>query len=232
MVVTKRVSVKENLAVIQKDIAEICERIGRDSTSVHIVAVTKYVSLETTEAALDAGLIHIGENRTEGAIKKWQALHDRGIWHFIGSLQSRKVKTVVGKYDYLHSLDRLALAKEVDKRLADGEVMKCFVQVNVSGEETKAGLSPTDVIPFVRDLAEYKGIQVVGLMTMAPFYEDPEQTRPVFQRLRAMRDRVQSLELAHAPCSELSMGMSNDYRVAIEEGATFIRIGSALVGRE
>lgn len=225
-------SVKENLAKIQADINEICGRVGRDPKEVNIVAVTKYVSLETTEAALNAGLSHIGENRAEAAVQKWQALQNRGIWHFIGSLQTRKVKEITGKFDYLHSLDRLSLAKEVDKRLKDGQVMKCFVQVNVSKEESKSGLSPTEVIPFIKELVEYKGIQVVGLMTMAPFYKDPEQTRPVFQKLRELRDDVHSLKLEHAPCTELSMGMSNDYRIAVEEGATFIRIGSALVGRE
>ncbi|WP_332632186.1 YggS family pyridoxal phosphate-dependent enzyme [Halalkalibacter flavus] len=225
-------TVKERLSNLQEQINDVCNRCDRDISSVQIVAVTKYVSIETTAQALDAGLIHIGENRTEGAARKWEELGDRGVWHFIGSLQTRKVKQIIGKYEYLHSLDRLSLAKEVDKRLEDGQVMKCFVQVNVSGEESKSGLSPEEVIPFITDLEPYKHIKVVGLMTMAPFYDDPELTRPVFRKLRKIRDEVQSLELYHAPCKELSMGMSNDFTVAIEEGATFIRIGSALVGKE
>ncbi|MCL7746386.1 YggS family pyridoxal phosphate-dependent enzyme [Halalkalibacter alkaliphilus] len=225
-------SVKERLSNLQEQINDVCNRCDRDISSVQIVAVTKYVSIETTAKALDAGLIHIGENRTEGASRKWEELGDRGVWHFIGSLQTRKVKQIIGKYEYLHSLDRLSLAKEVDKRLEDGQVMKCFVQVNVSGEESKSGLSPEEVIPFIKDLEPYKHIKVVGLMTMAPFYDDPELTRPIFRKLRNIRDEVQSLELDHAPCKELSMGMSNDFTVAIEEGATFIRIGSALVGKE
>ncbi|NEU29450.1 YggS family pyridoxal phosphate-dependent enzyme [bacterium LRH843] len=225
-------SIKENLANIKQEIKLICEKNGRDVDAVHIVAVTKYVSLETTKKALDTGLVHIGENRAEGLSEKWEVLHDRGTWHFIGSLQTRKVKEVIDKVDYLHSLDRLSLAKEVDKRLEAGRIMKCFVQVNVSGEESKAGLAPHEVIPFVKELSEYKGIEVVGLMTMAPFYDDPKQTRPIFHKLRVLRDEVQALKLNYAPCLELSMGMSNDYRIAVEEGATFIRIGSALVGRE
>ncbi|KHF38104.1 YggS family pyridoxal phosphate-dependent enzyme [Halalkalibacter okhensis] len=225
-------SVKERLSTLQEQIDAVCTRCNLDISKVQIVAVTKYVSVETTAQALDAGLVHIGENRTEGAVQKWDELGERGIWHFIGSLQTRKVKQIVGKYEYLHSLDRLSLAKEVDKRLEDGQVMKCFVQVNVSGEESKSGLSPKEVIPFIQDLGQFKHIEVVGLMTMAPFYDDPELTRPIFRNLREIRDEVQLLNLDYAPCKELSMGMSNDFTVAIEEGATFIRIGSALVGKE
>lgn len=223
---------QDRLKLIEKEIELSCKKGFRNSESVNIIAVTKYVSLETTQKALDYGLIHIGENRAEGAVEKWNALHERGIWHFIGSLQTRKVKQIIGKYEYLHSLDRLSLAEEVDKRLQPGEVMKCFVQVNVSGEESKAGVSPEDVNSFVKQLSQYKGIQVVGLMTMAPYVEDPELTRPIFKKLKELKDEVHALQLEHAPCTELSMGMSNDYKVAIEEGATFIRLGSALVGRE
>lgn len=225
-------SIIENLKMIKDNIKEVCVQQGRSEQDVNIVAVTKYVSIETARKALDAGVEHLGENRAEVAIEKWEALQPRGKWHFIGSLQSRKVKQIVGKYEYLHSLDRLSLAKELDKRLTDNEILKCFIQVNVSGEESKAGLQPDQVEKFIRDLSVYKKIRVVGLMTMAPFYEDPELTRPTFKGLRELRDQIQSLQLEHAPCTELSMGMSNDYKVAIEEGATYVRIGSALVGRE
>ncbi len=126
-------------------------------------------------------------------LRKMASIQERGIWHFIGSLQTRKVKEIIGKIDYLHSLDRMSLAKEVDKRLGDGQIMKCFVQVNVSGEDSKAGLSPNEVIPFMENLAQFKGIKVVGLMTMAPFFEDPEQTRPIFKQLRLLRDRCSSI---------------------------------------
>lgn len=132
-------SVKERLHSLQKQINEVCKECNRDPSSVQIVAVTKYVSMETTKEALDAGLVHIGENRAEGAVEKWEKLGDRGTWHFIGSLQTRKVKQITGKVKYLHSLDRLSLAQELDKRIDDGHVMKCFVQVNVSGEESKSG---------------------------------------------------------------------------------------------
>ncbi|TSB46336.1 YggS family pyridoxal phosphate-dependent enzyme [Alkalicoccobacillus porphyridii] len=225
-------SVKDQYQVIQSKIKEACTRSKRNPDEVHVVAVTKYVSTERTIEALAAGVGHIGENRVEAGLEKKRAVGNQGLWHFIGSLQSRKVKLVAGEFDYFHSLDRLSLAKELQKHSVDEVEVKCFVQVNVSGEESKSGLAPNEVIPFIEQLQAYPAIRVVGLMTMAPFTDNPEETRPVFRGLRELRDQVASLGLAHAPCLELSMGMSNDYVVAIEEGATYVRIGTALVGNE
>ncbi|MBU8907096.1 YggS family pyridoxal phosphate-dependent enzyme [Desertibacillus haloalkaliphilus] len=225
-------TVQENLQTINEQIHAACQRVGRDPKEVKVIAVTKYVSEETTREALDAGIEHIGENRVEGGLDKWEALGSRGTWHFIGSLQSKKVKKVIGKFTYFHSLDRISLAKEIQKRAEEDDIVRCFVQVNVSGEESKAGLEPDEVIEFIESLAQFPAIKVVGLMTMAPFVEDIEETRPVFRGLCALQKKVQALHLSHAPCDELSMGMSNDYTVAIEEGATFIRLGSSLVGNE
>ncbi|WP_088105015.1 YggS family pyridoxal phosphate-dependent enzyme [Halalkalibacter urbisdiaboli] len=225
-------TIKEKLTALQTEIEDICNRINRDPGTVHIVAVTKYVSEERTKEALDAGIVHIGENRAESGVEKWEALHERGVWHFIGSLQSKKVKKIIDKFSFIHSLDRLSLAEELDKRCPDGQKVICFVQVNVSGEETKAGLHPEEVVPFIKKLMDFHSIEVIGLMTMAPFEDDPEKTRPVFRELRKLRDHVSALNLKHAPCKELSMGMSNDFRIALEEGATYIRIGSALVGAD
>ncbi len=222
---------KENLANIEQQITEACERVGRDPKDVRIVAVTKYVTEERTREALAAGVQHFGENRVEGGVEKRNAFGTEGIWHFIGSLQSKKVKKMIGSFDYIHSLDRLSLAEELNKR-AGGQAVRCFIQVNVSGEESKSGLEPAEVESFVRELAKFPAIEVVGLMTMAPFVEDPEETRPFFRKLRELRDEIQQHQFSHAPCHELSMGMSNDFVVAVEEGATFVRIGSSLVGRE
>ncbi|MED4079696.1 YggS family pyridoxal phosphate-dependent enzyme [Halalkalibacterium halodurans] len=225
-------SVKDQLKQIQEQMNEACERAGRNPDDVHIIAVTKYVSEARTREALEAGITHIGENRVEGGVEKRRAFPNEGTWHFIGSLQSKKVKKMIADFDYLHSLDRLSLAKEIDRRLPDGQALNCFVQVNVSGEQSKSGLKPEEVLPFIEELQTYPGIRVVGLMTMAPFVEDPEDTRGIFRKLRHLRDEVQAKRFDHAPCSELSMGMSNDFIVAIEEGATFVRIGTALVGKE
>lgn len=223
-------TVKQNLARIQQEIHAACQRVGRDQNSVKIIAVTKYVSDEKAKEALEAGISHIGENRAEEGIRKWHVLNGNGTWHFIGTLQSRKVKEMIEIFDYIHSLDRLSLAKEIQKRAT--KKVKCFVQVNVSGEDSKHGLQPSQLIEFVTALNQFSNIQVVGLMTMAPNEEDPEATRPNFRKLRNLQKEVQALKLPYAPCEELSMGMSNDFHIAIEEGATFVRIGTSLVGKE
>jgi PLP dependent protein len=220
--------VADKLANIQKQIEEACERSGRSPAEIQIVAVTKYVSVERAKEALDAGIIHLGENRDDSLLSKWEVLKDQPVWHFIGTLQSRKVKNIIDKVSYIHSLDRLSLAKEIDKRA--NEPISCFVQVNTSGEETKHGLAPEAVEDFVKRLEGFPKIKVVGLMTMAPFTTDELIIRDCFRRLKQLQLEIQNLDLPYAPCTELSMGMSNDFPIAIEEGATFIRIGTALVG--
>jgi PLP dependent protein len=195
------------------------------------VAVTKYVSITETTAVLQAGLHHIGENRLEKAEPKWDALGGQGVWHFIGSLQSKKVKDVIQKFEYIHSLDRLSLAEELEKRCAAaGITVKVFVQVNISGEDSKSGITPEEAPDFVRTVSRLPHLKVIGLMTMAPFEAEPEDTRPVFRGLRLLRDKLNELAVAEEPLTELSMGMSNDFEVAIEEGATWLRLGSLLVG--
>jgi pyridoxal phosphate enzyme (YggS family) len=224
------VSVEENTALIRAEINEACARVGRASESVHIIAVTKYVSERTAQAALDAGIKHIGENRDDGFLKKYEALGEEPVWHFIGTLQSRKVKNMIDKINYIHSLDRMSLAKEIQKRAT--EKIRCFVQVNASGEQSKHGLTPEEVVPFIEKLTQYPSVEVVGLMTMAPFVEDAESLRPIFKKMKQLQQSIAAKRWEHAPCRELSMGMSNDFQIAIEEGATFVRIGTALVGKE
>lgn len=224
-------TVSKQLADVKATIKKACERAGRNEEDVHIIAVTKYVTTERALEAVDAGVRHVGENRVEDYREKYDAIGTRAEWHFIGSLQSKKVKKMINEFDYLHSLDRLSLAKELDKR-AEGKKVKCFVQVNVSGESSKAGISPAEVLPFIKELEQYQAIEVSGLMTMAPLTDSESELRLVFSELRRLRDLIQAESLSHAPCQELSMGMSNDYEIAVEEGATFVRIGSALVGSE
>lgn len=223
-------NVKEKLSQVESNIAAACQNVGRNPEEINIIAVTKYVSVERASEAIDAGVVHLGENRDEGLLQKWEVLGDKPTWHYIGTLQTRKVKNVIDKISYLHSLDRLSLAKEIDKR-ASG-VIKCFVQVNVSGEETKHGLEPDSVLRFIEELKPFQNVRVEGLMTMAPYTDDEAQLRRCFQSLKNLQMKIQGLNLAYAPCSELSMGMSNDYQIAIEEGATMVRIGTALVGEE
>lgn len=223
-------TVRENAAYIRGQIEAACARAERAVDDVKVIAVTKYVSSKTAQAAVDAEIKHIGENRNDGFLNKYEALGNQLFWHFIGTLQSRKVKEIIDKVDYIHSLDRLSLAKEIEKR--SRRKINCFVQVNVAGEDSKHGLAPDEVVPFIEKLADFSKIHVAGLMAMAPHASDQEETRPVFRNLKELRRIVQSKNWGHAPCAELSMGMSNDYQVAIEEGATFVRIGTSLVGKE
>ncbi|SER52256.1 YggS family pyridoxal phosphate-dependent enzyme [Salisediminibacterium halotolerans] len=225
-------SVNENCQQVFGAVKRACDRSGRDPADITIVAVTKYATIETAREAAAAGLAHFGENRAEEGVAKAEALPDTIVWHFIGRLQSKKVKKMLNHFTYIHSLDRLSLAKEIDKRLPEGEKKKCFVQVNVFGEDSKTGTVPEETLPFIRQLADYPAVEVIGLMTMAPLTADEDRLRKGFAALRQLRDQVQDEALMHAPCTELSMGMSNDYELAIEEGATFIRIGSDLVGSE
>ncbi|GIN57584.1 YggS family pyridoxal phosphate-dependent enzyme [Lederbergia ruris] len=220
--------VKDKLSIIEKRIAQTCSKVDRDPKDVKVIAVTKYVSNERTAEALDAGIQHLGENRDDGLLSKWETLGNRPIWHFIGSLQTRKVKNILDKVSYIHSLDRHSLAKEINKRAISP--INCFVQVNMSKEESKHGIQPEAAIDFVKELEMYPNIRTIGLMTMAPLTEDEMVIRDCFRNLKALQEEIHHLDFPHAPCTELSMGMSNDFEIAIEEGATYIRIGTALVG--
>ncbi|PLS16606.1 YggS family pyridoxal phosphate-dependent enzyme [Bacillus sp. M6-12] len=222
--------VTDNLNNIKKKIEEACKRCGRNPEDVTIVAVTKYVSTERAAEALEAGITDLGENRDEGLLAKYEHLGDKPVWHYIGSLQTRKVKNIMGIADYIHSLDRLSLAEEIQKR-AQAPV-KCFVQVNASGEESKHGISPDEALNFIKQLSGFDKIIIEGLMTMAPLTEEEGIIRSVFRKLKQLQLDIQAAGLKNAPCRELSMGMSNDFTIAIEEGATLIRIGTALVGED
>jgi len=226
-------SLQERLARIETRIADACRRSGRVRDEVGIIAVTKYASLETTAEVVKLGLTHIGENRWQDAKPKWEHIGNQATWHFIGSLQTNKVKYVVGRFAYIHSLDRLSLALEIEKKAAAiGETVSCFIQLNVSGEESKHGLPPDDLFAFARQCADLPHIRIVGLMTMAPLDSEGESSRPVFRRLRELRDELNAAKLLPYQVPHLSMGMSQDFEIAIEEGATWIRLGTVLVGKD
>ena len=222
-------NVRESFEIITRAIAEACEKVGRNTDEVNLIAVTKYVTDARVDEAIEAGITDFAENRPQNYVERKNNYSNK-TWHLIGSLQTRKVRDVINEVDYFHALDRDSLAREIEKR-ADKEI-KCFVQVNVSGEESKHGLTSEEVIDFIKSLEQYSKIKVVGLMTMAPFVEDEDVLRNCFRKLRKLRDIVKGLNLSYAPCEFLSMCMSNDYKIAIEEGATHIRVGTALVGCE
>jgi len=221
-------TVRDNLISIEKDIKRACEKVNRSTEDITLIGVTKYVTIDRAKELLDTNVKNLGENRAEELAAKYEEIGQEANWHFIGTLQSRKVKDVIDKVTAIHSLDRLSVAKQIDKR--SEKTMDCFIQVNVSGEEAKHGLEPEEVMDFVKELAQFEKVRVVGLMTMAPHIEDKVEIRGVFRKLREIRDDIASYEFSHAPCPYLSMGMSNDYDIAIEEVATHIRIGSKLVG--
>lgn len=221
----------QRIQKIEEKIQKTCQAVGRERSEITVVAVTKDVSATRTKDVLDAGLINLAENRSEGLVLKQEALTESNAdWHFIGNIQSRKVRDIVENLSFLHSLSTESIAKEIQKRVS--EPLNCFVQVNVSGEASKSGVTPDKLESFIEKLAVYDKVRIVGLMTMAPHTDDTDLIRKVFGEMRVLRDSIASKSLPNAPCTELSMGMSNDYLIAIEEGATYLRIGTALVGAE
>lgn len=208
-------------------ISENVQKIKNEIPSgVTIVGVTKYVDSHVATELLANGVTNLGENRLDVFLEKYNKIGNLATWHFIGTLQTRKVRDVINKVDYLHSLDRLSLAEEINKRA--NQKVKCFVQVNIAKEESKHGVAEDDVIDFIKQVSIYDKIEVVGLMTMAPDTDDERIIRSCFSGIRRLQKEVQTLSLPHAPCRSLSMGMTNDYKIAIEEGATLIRLGRCL----
>ena len=216
---------------IEERIATACERAGRERSSVQVIAVTKSISTERTEDVVRAGYTQLGENRPEGLMEKGAHFLKGAVdWHFIGNVQSRRVKDIIPHAQVIHSLQTLSVAKQIESRAE--QVIDCFVQVNASEEDSKSGLAVDEVRPFIEQLQSFERLRVVGLMTMAPLTEDEAIIRQTFRTLATLQREIEALQLEHAPCHFLSMGMSNDFEIAIEEGATHIRIGTALVGSE
>lgn len=217
---------QENTDYIFSKVAEAAESVGRQASEVSVIAVTKYVDLETTKAVLATGVKHLGENRVDKFLDKYQALRDDTVtWHFIGTLQRRKVKEVINFVDYFHALDSLSLAQEIQKRAE--KPIKCFLQVNVSGEASKHGFAVEELDAVLAELAKLDKIELIGLMTMAPFDATAAELTQIFKETKGLQNQLQEKALDRMPFTELSMGMSNDYALAIAEGATFVRIGTA-----
>lgn len=214
-----------NIQQIEKNIMK-ATNIRHSQKTVTLVCVSKSVDLETTQQVVETGITHLAENRVEKLLFKKENLKSGQAikWHFIGNLQRRKVKEIVNEIDYFHALDSMKLATEIQKRA--NKTLDCFIQVNVSGEVSKQGISPNELEDFVASLENFDKIRVVGLMTMAPFDSDEAELRSIFSQLNQLGMTIAKKELSYAPCTELSMGMSQDYQIAIEEGATFIRVGS------
>lgn len=225
-----RVDVQANLRLVLERVAVAARKSGRQPSAVKLVAVTKNVPVEVMREALAAGVKAFGENRAQELLAKHPLLPPEVEWHFIGHLQTNKVKHVIDKVCLIHSLDSWRLAQEISKRAQErGKVAQVLVQVNVSGEKTKYGLAVNEVKDFLLEVSALPGLAVRGLMTIAPLVPDPEEARPVFRELYRLAERLK-VELPGISLDFLSMGMSNDYTVAVEEGANIIRIGSAIFG--
>lgn len=197
---------------------------------VMLLVVTKTQSVERISQVMDAGQINLGENRVQELLDKYDQLPD-AKWHLIGHLQTNKVKYLMGKVQMIHSLDSIELADEIQKRAANaGLVMPVLVQVNIAEEESKFGMKEEDVEDFLITVAKYPNLKVKGLMTIGPYLDDAEEIRPVFRSLRLLADKMRVLNIPNIEMEHLSMGMSNDYEVAVQEGATIVRVGSSIFG--
>jgi len=224
-------SIRENLERIREKIRVKSELVGRDPQEITLVAVTKTVEADRIEEAIAAGVNIIGESRVQEAKEKYGKVESKIIWHLVGHLQRNKAKDAVKIFDLIHSVDSTKLAKEIDKQAKKvGKIQKILVEVNASGEESKYGLSPEEVITFLKEVSRFPNIKVEGLMTMAPFYENPEDCRPYFRKLRELREEIKAENIKDVEMGYLSMGMSSDFEVAIEEGSNMVRIGRAIFG--
>jgi len=223
--------IKNNLEIINEKIKKAALKVNRNSQEIKLVAVTKTATIEQIKEAIIAGVKIIGENKVQEAKEKYQILTADIEWHLVGHLQTNKVKYAIEIFDCIHSVDSIKLAEEIDKRsLQFGKITNVLVEVNVSGEETKYGIKPEEVEPFLKEISEFSRIRVRGLMTIAPITEDKEEVRPYFRKLRELSKEIKSKNIKNVKMDCLSMGMTEDFEVAIEEGANMVRIGRGIFG--
>lgn len=223
--------IRENIEVIREKIARAAERSGRDPKDVLLLAVTKTIDNGRIREAVDAGLTELGENKVQEIMDKYDTLERDVKWHMIGHLQTNKVKYIIDKVTLIHSVDSLKLAQEINKKAAKaGRVMDILVEINVADEESKFGITCDMAEDIIRNLSTMENIRVRGLMTVAPFVDDGEQNRPVFRRLKQLLVDINAKKLDNVNMDILSMGMTGDYEVAVEEGATIVRVGTGIFG--
>jgi len=224
--------ISENLKYIKQSIVKAAKRVGRDPSEIKLLAVTKEQSDVIVTEAIQAGMTLLGENKVQEASGKIEVLGRNGLeWHFIGRLQKNKVKFIFDLFDLIHSVDSFSLAEAIHKKAQKiGSCMPILLQINISGEKSKLGINPLNLPEEIKKIAKLEGVKVCGLMTIPPFNSNPENSRSYYFRLRELRDTCSNLNIPRVNLNELSMGMSNDYEVAIEEGATMVRVGTGLFG--
>lgn len=224
--------IQVNIAGIKEEIKKICHNCGRNPEDITLVVVTKTVDPERINYAVDCGASDLGENKVQEIVDKYEPVSKNVKWHLIGHLQTNKVKYIIDKVELIHSVDSIKLAEEISKRAEKYDITKdVLVQINVAEEETKFGIGLDEAVNFVKNISEFGNIRIKGLMTIAPYSENPEGVRLVFRQLREKFDELSQMNLPNTEMKYLSMGMSNDYQIAIEEGANIIRIGTAIFGK-
>ena len=223
---------KNNLQSVMDRIKQAAVSSGRNPETIRLVAVSKTIPSETVKKAIDAGADILGENYIQEARTKFNDLYSYPVsWHFIGHLQTNKAKYAVRIFDLIHSVDSVKLAIELDKQAKKtGKIQNILIQVNVADESTKTGISVQNTLNLVKEISVLKNLAIKGLMTMPPFFNAPEKVRPFFKNLCSLRDQISKEAIHNVAMDELSMGMTGDFEVAIEEGATLVRIGTAIFG--
>ena len=223
--------VAENLAQVRKNINESCNKINRDPNEVTLIAVSKTKPVEMLKEAYDAGARVFGENKVQEIVDKYDQMPSDVKWHMIGHLQRNKVKYIVDKVDMIHSVDSYRLAQTIETEAAKKNVtVSVLLEVNVAEEESKFGLKMDEVLPLVQQIAELPHVQVKGLMTIAPFVSNPEDNREIFRKLKKLSVDIEAKNINNTTMSVLSMGMTGDYMVAVQEGATMVRVGTGIFG--
>lgn len=224
--------IADNIARVRDRIVAACQRAGRKPDDVRLIAISKTVPAERIREAYEAGLRDFGENRVQEAAAKRPALSDlTATWHLVGHLQSNKAKPARDLFHWVQSVDSVHLGERLDKVVAcRGDRLHVLIEVNLGGEESKAGVNENEVLPLVESLSRLETLEVRGLMMIPPYFDDPAQARPYFRRLRQLAEEIAKEHLPGVAMQELSMGMSHDFEVAIEEGATMVRVGTAIFG--
>ena len=222
---------QDNLKKVQENISKACKKAGRNEDEVTLIAVSKTKPLSDLEEILDAGVIEFGENKVQELFDKYEHIKSPVHWHMIGHLQTNKVKYIVDKVCLIHSVDSLKLASQISKE-AEKKKVECdvLIEVNVAQEESKFGITTDETLALIREVAVLPHVHIKGLMTIAPFVDDPEENRPVFRSLYELSKAVEKEQISGVSMDILSMGMTNDYMVAIEEGATMVRVGTGIFG--
>ncbi len=223
--------IKENLEMVERNIQAACDRAGRDRSEVQLIAVSKTKPVEMLEEAYAAGARDFGENKPQEIKEKYPQLEPDIRWHMIGHLQRNKIKYIIDKVCLIHSIDSVRLAQAVSEEAGKhNRIMPVLVEVNVAGEESKFGVKPEETETFIREIAKLPNLRVDGLMTIAPYTENPEDNREVFRKLKNLFVDINGKNIDNVTMRSLSMGMTGDYEVAVEEGATMVRVGTGIFG--